>query len=359
MRKTKILFLGSVLAAITVFCAVLSYASMTSIALDRMHSLYNASKFNYTGAPLSANSATNHIQYRMNCYGYAFRYLHDGYVTLNGYGEGYKQQPGDFKLQSAAYFIMNTSDPAVLMSAVIGNLSLDAARLGFTITEYTPKSSVIPQYGGNSRMVAVVTGFFYVLTDDGYEPRTDYHFYMQHSDGTWSHKPGSGGVSNVSLSNGVPLTNSNIIASANEGLYSIGARKFLIISRDAVIEHLHGDRDAYHYTSLISSDEAGDSLESAALLSLPSCIGAFDFGMDEDCYYFTIPTTKSYNFAVTTENYYSSLNVALFDSDGNIISGGTGSQAIYFTTTLTAGQTYFLGVADANHQQWNYYISID
>ena len=72
MRKTKILFLGSVLAAITVFCAVLSYASMTSIALDRMHSLYHASKFNYTGAPLSANSVTDHIQYRMNCYGYAF-----------------------------------------------------------------------------------------------------------------------------------------------------------------------------------------------------------------------------------------------------------------------------------------------
>ena len=69
--------------------------------------------------------------------------------------------------------------------------------------------------------------------------RTDgegYHFYMQHSDGTWSHKPGNLNVTNKAIYNNstgsqliltdITLTNENIYFYANSGLYQNGNLKF-------------------------------------------------------------------------------------------------------------------------------------
>lgn len=72
----------------------------------------------------------------------------------------------------------------------------------WTITRTTQTASVPAGY----RKIALTIGI-----------ERDYHFYMRHSDGTWSHKPGKTNVTNLSLDTHAVITDSNIATAARKG----------------------------------------------------------------------------------------------------------------------------------------------
>ena len=77
-------------------------------------------------------------------------------------------------------------------------LEADALELGYSILEMTSDTIPDAQSYNDKRLIALVV-------DEG-----NYHFYMQHSDNTWSHKPGNQAPSNKCLECGISLNNSNI-----------------------------------------------------------------------------------------------------------------------------------------------------
>lgn len=138
----------------------------------------------------------------MNCYGYAFGHILHGAAMYLGNG-GYKQQPGEFaKTDDKDETVINIvkGDPSASMNNVVANMRLDANRLGYMLNEYVPTTATVAQYGTAGRLIAVVTG------------SNDYHFYMQHNDGTWSHKRGSMAVTNKSIASNVPIDECKIYA---------------------------------------------------------------------------------------------------------------------------------------------------
>ena len=314
----------------------------------RFYSEYTPNKFNDTGSFPAVGSKTSHIQYRMNCYGYPFGNILDGPATITSDGDGYKQQPGEFaKTADKSNTVINIvkNNPSASMTRVVNNMTLDAARFGYTVTPYTPSGSTVAQYGTSSRLIAVVTG------------NTDYHFYMQHSDGTWSHKPGSYPVTNKSFDDNVVLTNANIKAKANQGIYVSNALKVFVITRDAVMDYPHGVRCCLNWpcnhtqSALYHKDKAGDHLITSTNMSIGSFspISAnIDFGEDRDVFYFTIPIAKFYTIKTDyTATGLIDLNCIIYNSIGEIFVTDSSVGPVNKTYLMNAGG-YYIEIFEAN-----------
>ena len=328
------------------------------IQLDPFFSEYNAYKYNHNAPDVSVVSYTDHILYRMNCYGYAMGQIRDGSVPVNS-GSGYKQQPGEYAsaADKTSRVSLSTYWALDLMARVYYNMQIDAARLGYTITEFHPTSELIPQADSNSRMIALVTGEYYC----GNTICTDFHFYVQHSDGTWSHKPGSAEVSNKSLGTQIVLTNNNIRACAREGNYSVGALRFYVITKDAVVDHPHGARccDPYNWpcnhtgaTGLYYMDEAGDYPMTAAPYQSPDT-GKFDYNCDVDMFWFVPEATRTYTITAN-EMYHADINAVILDEYGEVLYVDSSTGDITMNCYLESGRTFFL-VLWSENEDINYY----
>lgn len=188
--------------------------TVSPISIDRMYSTY-AMTAKYR----------DKLQYNMNCYGYAM-HVH---ATVGTDSNPYKQQPGEFIRDNQSYFdfclemYYKFDDLSITSEALLNYLEQkmygDFAALrnadgnDWTITRTTQTASVPAGY----RKIALTIGIGH-----------DYHFYMRHSDGTWSHKPGSTNVTNLSLDTHAVITDSNIATAAREGRYDDGVRYYLI-----------------------------------------------------------------------------------------------------------------------------------
>ncbi|MBR6274953.1 MAG: hypothetical protein IKR27_08125 [Lachnospiraceae bacterium] len=325
----------------------------TVITLNKYYSEYNPTKFNATTTP-SEGTYTDEIQYRMNCYGYAFCNILFGHAYIDQHG-GYKQEPGEFAKTSDKGLTVNNVvlyNSSQTMNNVFNNMQLDASRLGYTLTQYHPSSSTVSQYGTSSRLIAVVTGY------------KDYHFYMQHNDGTWSHKPGSLGVTNKSLSdNSTILTNSNIISLARSGQYSGGQLCFYIITKDSVIDKPHSSRCCntwpctHSQNSLFYMEKAGDHMKTSASISIGNKSGRFDFSNDHDYYYFVPTSTRTYTF--TTTNYSSAdIDCRVYDENGGSIYNAVNTGAVNFSISLTVGKRYYFDIYNYSKTTITYTFSI-
>ena len=138
------------------------------------------------------------LQYKMNCYGYMLQvYCKDGVQ-----GNPYKQVPGEFEKNNVLYntlftnYLLHQSSPytaADFLEFVKANMLSDFGSLqtdygGEWIIEDSTETEVVP------------TGYRKgVLTIGLNDVRTDFHFYMRHEDGTWSHKQGATSISNQSI----------------------------------------------------------------------------------------------------------------------------------------------------------------
>lgn len=318
--------------------------------VNKYFSAYSPDNFNDT-------TSTFPTQYRMNCYGYAFCNmlyydLYDDYAALYPKYPYYKQQPGEFATTANKANVKRNIiyyDPVTSMDNVVYNMKLDASRLGYSMTEYTPTGTSVGQYGANSRLIAVATG------------DTDYHFYMQHNDGSWSHKPGQGSVTNCSISstqsNPVYLTNDNIQQLANQGLYSGGELKFFIITRDAVADHPHGIANDTTQSTLYNKDIAGDFMFTSATLSVGTKQACFDYYDDVDYYAFTPSSTKTYTLSTTCSSSFD-IDGMIYDCNGNKIVSATNAGQINVTFSATSGKRYFIKIYNFRHLPGEYALTL-
>ncbi|WP_127530259.1 hypothetical protein [Paenibacillus kobensis] len=351
VMKKALLLLGILSLAIPVNAALAA-----DVTRDRYYSEYlpdnvNDPNFSVSSGTTTSSNWTDFLQYRMNCYGYATQFYRIGSLS-----SPYKQQPGEFRVTANAGSIKSNvvlNSPATSINNIVANMGYDASRYGYSITEYTvPANGIVEQFTGSKRLIALVTG------------NTDYHYYMQHSNGTWSHKPGYSPVTNLSIDDQVPLTNSNMNAKANQGIYAGGSKKFLLITKHAVTDYPHGDdaRDANGKllsTSQIPfyfADAAGEQrVTSSAMPSDRSIAGRFDFRSDYDVFYFTSPTSRYYKITSTSNV---DMDAAFYIGDSSTaLATDANAGNISITVWVNAGETLYTKIFNYNKTLADYTLT--
>lgn len=332
----------------------LSITYDSGIKSNIYYSKYDPDKFNNAGATPSHGSLTEHIQYRMNCYGYAFGHILQGAAVYSVFSGGYKQQPGEFARtddKDEAVINIVRNNPSASMSNVVSNMQLDANRLGYMLNEYVPTTATVAQYGAAGRLIAVVTGSH------------DFHFYMQHNDGTWSHKPGSDPVTNKSITSNVVLTNANIRIRANEGVYANGELKFFVITRPATWDYPHAhhcclDWPCSHAQSaLYYLDIAGDYFQTASVIASGSKLARIDYAKDHDVYRFVPSTSKTYTITTTCSSG-ADLDCKIYDAYGSHFAQSVAVGQVNITLALQAGKAYYFDVYNYSNTATDYTITI-
>ena len=317
--------------------------------VNRFFSEYTPEKFN-----------DDSVRNRLNCYGYVMGHILKYNISISG---NYKQQPGEFAyssdLSSLKPHIATSSE--VYLDNIEYNMNLDANRLGYTVTEYVPENETVEQFGSDSRLIAVVVKCF------GTYP---YHFYMQHNDGSWSHKKGENEVTNkvYTINNSEPiyLNNQNIIEYAGDNNYINGTVRFFVITRDAVADYAHGtyDSDIEQEAELYYTDIAGDNLFTASHISTDTQYGCIDTCNDED--YFVISSTTNKKHLIVTSSYIKDesgasiasnsedLNCDIYDYNGNLIYSDTEIGQVYTEITFEANKNYFIKIYNSSKNPCDY-----
>ena len=222
-------------------------------------------------------------------------------------------------------------------------------QMGFSITE-TTASAAVP---AGKRKIALVA------RSNGRD-NSDYHFYMRHSNGTWSHKRGSLPITNRLIDTNVVLTDSNISAVAQEGGYENGLG-FFLIGKDAVTDYPHDfGQGSELYTPARFKDKAGDSVSACTTMNGASMAAKFDYPGDQDWYLFVPSRTATYTIGATIADSSTSRNVRgyVWDDDGVVASNTTGAgRSLVFSLTLTAGKSYYICVYESNNTVVDYTFS--
>mgnify|MGYP000084989541 FL=1 len=311
------------------------------ISIDRMYSTY-AMTAKYR----------DKLQYNMNCYGYAM-HVH---ATVGTGSNSYKQQPGEFIRDNQRFEDLNqeryqylhgpnatpTAALNYLEQKMMGDFAEMRSRDGaeWVVTQTTQTASVPAGY----RKIALTIGIAH-----------DYHFYMRHSDGTWSHKPGDAEVTNLSFDTRVVITDSNIATAAREGRYDDGVRYYLI-KKSPIIDYVHGNghNEDSLYTPFSFKDKAGETLKTSTTISGTSFSAMFDYLGDIDCYAFTPASSGEYTFSTSIDTSAYSVTLAVYDTYGNklkeIVSTGTSS----LTVSMQQNTRYFIEVSDSGGKIRNY-----
>ena len=311
------------------------------ISIDRMYSTY-AMTAKYR----------DKLQYNMNCYGYAM-HVH---ATVGTGSNPYKQQPGEFIRDNQRFEDLNqerdqylrgpnatpTAALNYLEQKMMGDFAEMRSRDGaeWVVTQTTQTASVPAGY----RKIALTIGIAY-----------DYHFYMRHSDGTWSHKPGGAKATNLSFDTRVVITDSNIATAAREGGYDDGVRYYLI-KKSPIIDYVHGNghNEDSLYTPFSFKDKAGETLKTSTTISGTSFSAMFDYLGDIDCYAFTPASSGEYTFSTSIDTSAYSVTLAVYDTYGNklkeIVSTGTSS----LTVSMQQNTRYFIEVSDSGGKIRNY-----
>lgn len=356
-------------------------------------SLFNNSLNGYRQIPgtslgLPAYKDDN-LQMRANCYGYAFKMIFTGDMenigepgyniddgNINFYYFCYKQQPGEFANKSQIQITnedVGASDNYKRLAKWRNNLmslygwnanmikklvDYDMTALGYSTGQpiTVTSSSMIPSAGNysNQRLVALVT------TE---APNRDYHFYVQNSDNTWSHKPGSGKAtkachckatnSGASCTNPVDvLTNANILDHIADD-YS-DDYIFFFVSKPATVDYCHSDGMSRvctsSYTPRDLDDMAGSSMATAKGILLGDyTYGKIDYLGDKDCYAIDTTRTSCVVFVDALKNGVSDnhpLKYEVYNSQGTKIASrnvvnGSGSGPVFFTP----GQIYYVVIS--------------
>lgn len=324
------------------------------VTRNMFYSTYEPNRFNATTIP-NGGSYTDLIRYRMNCYGYAFGFIRDRSVQT-WENSSYKQQPGEFALtadKGKTLPVVVEDDPKATMTNVINNMKLDAARWGYTVSGCAPLYAEIGDTGTTARVIALVTG------------GNDYHFYMRHSDGTWSHKPGSDSVSNLSISSQVPLTNENIQRCANEGRYADGELRFFVITKPAVIDYPHGERCcsalfwpcSHTQIPLYPQEKAGDNLQTACTKYVGNTSGRIDYADDHDFYCFIPSATRTYTIKTTCATD-ADLDCKVYNNAGIVCKSMVNSGQVNASMRLVAGQPYYFDVYNYSKTVTDYVFTI-
>ena len=307
------------------------------------------------------------LQFRANCYGYALRFAYGGDLIKSSIHEAngayiYKQQPGEFADKTGGlsifyhstivdtlrsrndlmrYYANRISNISISKSSrlfyLIRLISADLNTLGYGVTEYTDATLPDAKTLNGGRLIAVV------LSDQ------DYHFYVQHADNTWSHKPGAAEPTNCCIDCNIPLTNANIREHACEGIYEDGELAFLYINKDAIIDGCHADGSDLDSvcTPMNSSDRAGNYFCAASELGQLPMVNVnakIDYIGDVDYYAFFSEAPRSYTITGSMSDE-TPLIAKLYDQFGVLLYEETSEAGdISFDFCITYGSCYFLSM---------------
>lgn len=323
--------------------------------VNKFFSKYTPEKFNDV-------LGYDEIQDRLNCYAYALGFIENYYISYDG-----KQQPGLFASDYDRDLVKTLAvynNSSGLMDNIVYNMKLDASNLGYTITEYIPSGDTVEQFGANSRLIAVVA-----------RSLSSYHFYMQHNDGTWSHKDGDLKATNLRLKcyknpNLPPeyLSNNNIIRYANDSSYDGGELKFFIITKDAVSDYPHDKSNSIKQNIFYFTDMAGDNMFTSSNISVGEQEACIDTYNDVDFYVFK--PTASRNYSIKTTSFridknsivgnidVDDLDCEIYDKNGNLVYTDKRSGQINKAFNLIGGQNYFIKIYNYSKNPCNYTLTL-
>lgn len=328
---------------------------------ETVDSTYNHLTINYN--PSKFNGA---LVNRMNCYGYALQTFYSGRIpyVCDWYGVlydeyAYKQQPGEFRINSESYGLLYQSYIKAFTlwynadQFIYDRMVEDFQRLGYDIKPTNEVNSVAQAPAGK-RKIALVIGY----------ARKDYHYYIQHSDGTWSHKPGSTNITNRSFDDNVILTNSNIATKGKQGGYTDNI-KFYLIDKTSTTDYPHGAGQNYNSygSTFYFKDKAGDDISKAVPVTLNTLYGNLDHEKDEDYYKFTASRTGSHSIRVlgTESSVIYDIDAVVYRKDLSVIASDTSTNSyVDINVYLNSGETYYINIADwRNNFGAAYWIDVD
>lgn len=328
-----------------------------------------------TGAVVAKGSGTLYssaslLQKRANCYGYALQTHLSSHLSLpNIYG--YFHLPGEFADKSGgltispnaslSYTISTRADLENLWTDTLWAmiqvenfessaklafhgimqtlLRKDIEAMGYSVT-FTSAAAVKAPTTASRRLVIMVAG-----ADAG----PDYHFYLQHTDGSWSHKRGNTAATTQCICKEVDsLDSDSIIEHVQDGGYDDYITYFYV-TKPAIFDF--GNANGYLSTLTKTETEyvdlAGDVLENAQKIVVPESVqGRFDYAGDVDTYVFNATSTR-YQINLqkinSTEDDYS-ITVLLRDENGSMVNVSTisGDSSVFFPT-IDPG-VYYLSV---------------
>lgn len=305
----------------------------------------------------------DYMKTRMNCYGYA---LHVYASTTDLYAS-YKQQPGEFANDGSTYtadvnvFELNLQnpeqDPEDILDFIESRMFADFAALsatgsGWTISRTTATATVPSGY----RKIALT-----LRRKEG-DTRGDYHFYVRHSDGYWSHKQGATDVTNLSISSKVAITDTNITTVALEGGYDDGIRYYMI-SKPLIVDFPHSyGREGALATQPLFEDRSGDVIEKSTTLSGSVQFGKFDYPGDLDYYCFTPTATGTYSLTVLITDSYATgfdVNMMVYNTYGNLLISDSDAGKPVISMYMTAGTRYFVRIWDSGETTYPYSFTFE
>lgn len=302
----------------------------------------NRYQYTYTDSPYNDSD----MRYRMNCYGYALQMYMFQYVSLMF---PYLQMPGEFYANSETYQSLKDS---------YANAKLNWKNLWYFVKDrmvedfYTFGWSLTEVYNTDQAPTGQRKILFATRQDASDPNYNDIHFYLQNSDGTWSHKPGNGPASHSSMETGVTITNSNVMTVACEGdsygRYDDGIRIFLI-GKDSVLDYPHyngSDPSGQTSTPQYPRDKAGDLITKSISKAAGSSSSRWDYSGDRDWYIFKPTATRSYTITTSCTSAGYDIDGMICDSNGNVIVSDYTTSNASFTLSLTANNTYYITFYD-------------
>ena len=316
-----------------------------SSEVDRAYSTYSQTE-----------AYRNVMASKMNCYGYALHVY--SLASEESLWTSYKQQPGEFAIDNQTCSDLIAETQALLHSpSTTGTEALDyfeekiradfAALAAHNSSEWmivnSTASATVPS---GRRKIALTIN---LSNDDA-----DFHFYMRHSDGMWSHKQGADYATCYSIDTNVVITDSNITSVINEGGYDDGCRYYLI-TKPAIVDYPHEYGHGVALSTETSfKDCAGDIITKGTTITGTSKAARFDYRYDIDCYIFTPTSSGIYTFTTSLVASTYDVNMEIYDSNSSLVSTNYGVGNPTISVTLSANAQYFIRVWDENRNVVNY-----
>lgn len=181
----------------------------------------------------------------------------------------------------------------------------------------------------------------------------DYHFYMRHSDGTWSHKQGAWAPTNHSISSDpaspVILTDNNINSMAQGSGYDDGIRYYLI-GKPPIADYAHEYGHVYcNNTNTFFNDGTGETIQKSHSFSPSgedSWEAMIDYEDDKDFYQFTPAVSGTYSFSVGMESGDGYMHMAVINQFGVTLKSEVNYASPTITIYLNANTTYYIKVKE-------------
>lgn len=318
----------------------------------------------------------DNLQLRSNCYGYSLQ----AHLSMNeslAFGTRYLQYVGEFAQKDSSFeviasdtvshvissneslreFWLYTMLPALTQDDFQFNarlpfnnvthelLQADLESMGYGI-EFTNTASINLPTNASKRLIIMVAGG---VVEPSNSP--DYHFYLQHTDGTWSHKRGAYPATDLCCceENPVKLTNANIIDHVGDAGYDDYLLCFYV-TKPAITDFRHANGYANNCTKTLldNMDLAGNHFNNAKVIAVPNTIeGRIDYPADKDMYLFVASGSQcQVNFALSEDLDTVELVFTLWDYEGNQV-GSTVSVTDAAATAIfdvSPGSCYYVSV---------------